>query len=334
MISETRCTVCRSYLDCEDLFCSNCGTENPAGLDADGVGVDHQDSNFVRQQASVMSFRCDNCGASMSYDASAKTLRCPFCGGQKLTSRRDARTLKPSGVVPFVVERNQVEQMIRQWLARGFWKPGDASERSIISSVTQVYVPFWVFNATTETAWTADTSAVTSGARGNWRPIFGTRNGRYDGILVCASGILSVAEANEIAPFDLQRAIPPEQIDLLNVIVEEFRVTKRDSRNRAAAMVEQYEASQSQAGAPGTLRNLNVNVRIQNMTSTPILLPIWIMAYRYNKDTYRVLVNGQTGEVYGAAPFSYAKLTGIIIGVFANVLLCILVAAIAATVSQ
>lgn len=334
MIAETRCDVCRSYLDCEDLFCSNCGTENPAGLDSEGEGIENKEADYPRQQASVMSFRCDNCGASMSYDASAKALRCPFCGGQKLTSRSDARTLKPSGVVPFTVERKHVEQLLRQWLAKGFWKPGDASERSIISSVTQVYVPFWVFTATTETAWTADSSNVPAGARGNWRPVFGTRNGNYSNILVCASGILSVAEANEIAPFDLKDAVAPSQVDLLNVIVEEFRVTKRDSRNRAVVIVEQLEANQSQASVSGSLRNLQVNVRIQNMTSTPILLPIWIMVYRYGKENYRVLVNGQTGEVYGAAPFSYAKLTGVIIGVFAIVLLCILFAAIAATFSQ
>ena len=40
MISEARCTICRSYLDLEDLFCSNCGTENPNGVDSTGLGTD------------------------------------------------------------------------------------------------------------------------------------------------------------------------------------------------------------------------------------------------------------------------------------------------------
>jgi predicted RNA-binding Zn-ribbon protein involved in translation (DUF1610 family) len=328
MIVETRCTVCRTYLDAEDLFCSNCGTENPAGLDAEGVGIENRAQ--TKQQASVMSFRCDQCGASMSYDASAKTLRCPFCGSEKMTARLDARTLKPTGVVPFVLSQTQAEGLLRQWLSQGFWKPGDASQRSIINKVTQVYVPFWVFSADTETAWTADSSAVTAGARGTWRPMSGTRNGSYEGVLVGASGTLTPMEVQEIAPFDLSQSVAPESLDLDNVIVEEFRVTRRDARARAGALVEQYEANQSQQSIPGSIRNLHINVRIQEMRSVPMLLPIWIMVYQYRNEPFRVLVNGQTGEVYGTAPFSYAKLTGVIAGMFLLVLIVIVIAAIVA----
>lgn len=328
MIAETRCTVCRTYLDEEDLFCSNCGTENPEGLDAEGVGAD-QPISPTKQQASVMSFRCEQCGASMSYDASAKTLRCPFCGSEKLTARTDARTLKPTGVVPFRVANSQVESLLRQWLSQGFWKPGDASQSSIINKVTQVYVPFWVFSALTETVWTADSSAVSIGARGTWRPMCGTRNGSYDGILVGASGTLTPLEVQEIAPFDLSQSISPETIDLRNVIVEEFRVTRRDARSMVMSIVEQQEANQSQREIPGSIRNIHVNVQIQSMRSIPVLLPIWIMVYQYRKQPFRVLVNGQTGEVYGAAPFSYAKLTGVIAAMFVIALLIIVVVAIA-----
>jgi hypothetical protein len=329
MIAESRCTVCRTYLDVEDLFCSNCGTENLSGVDAEGVGLE-QSMTRTTQQASVLSFQCDQCGASMSYDASSKRLRCPFCGSEKMSERTDARTLKPSAIVPFVVQHSQVEQLLRTWLSQGFWKPGDASQSSIVDKVTQVYVPFWVFSATTETAWTADSSAVTSGARGNWRPMSGTRRGEYQGILVGASGTLTPLEIKEIAPFDLSDSVAPESLDLSNIIVEEFRVTRRDARGQAAFYVEQLESTQSEQVVPGNIRNLNVNVRLQSMRSEPVLLPIWIMVYQYRNQPFRVLVNGQTGEVYGVAPFSYAKLTGVVAGMFLLVLAFIVIIAIAA----
>lgn len=326
---DTRCTVCRTYLDSEDLFCGNCGTENSKGVDSIGVGV--LPKPLATQQASVMSFRCDQCGASMSYDASAKTLRCPFCGSQKMSSRPDARTLRPVGVVPFQVVQSQVESLLRNWLSKGFWKPGDASERSIVDKVTQVYVPFWVFSATTETAWTADSTAVPLGARGKWRPMSGTRIGEYDDVLVGASGTLTPMEVQEIAPFDLSKAISPDLIDLTNVIVEEFRITRRDARARATALVEQFEAGQAQHSIPGSVRNLNTNVRIQDMKSVPLLLPVWILVYQYRNQPYRVLANGQTGEVFGTAPFSYAKLTGVIAGMFLLMLMLIILAVLFAS---
>ncbi len=43
--------------------------------------------------------------------------------------------------------------------------------------------------------------------------------------------------------------------------------------------------------------------------------PVWVSALRYDekKPPIRVLVNGQTGRVYGNVPFSWAKL-GLIVG--------------------
>ena len=54
-------------------------------------------------------FTCRGCGASMSYDASAQTLRCPFCGSEQLEKKPDAKEIAPDGVVPFVVTRDQAE---------------------------------------------------------------------------------------------------------------------------------------------------------------------------------------------------------------------------------
>ena len=153
----------------------------------------------------------------------------------------------------------------------------------------------------------------------------GTRVGTYDDVLVGASGTLTPAEVQEIAPFDISSAVQPESIDLNNVIVEEFRVTRRDARMRAAALVEQYEAAQAQQSIPGSIRNLNTNVRIQDMRSVPLLLPIWILVYQYKDQPYRVLVNGQTGEVFGTSPFSYVKLTGVVVGLLTLIIFVVLV---------
>ena len=40
-----------------------------------------------------------------------------------------------------------------------------------------------------------------------------------------------------------------------------------------------------------------------------MLLPIWIAAYRYQDKPFQFLVNGQTGEVVGKAPWSWIKIT-------------------------
>ena len=79
---------------------------------------------------------------------------------------------------------------------------------------------------------------------------------------------------------------------------------------------------------PGKARNVHVNVRLDGLSSVPVLLPIWVMAYRYEDKVYRFLMNGQSGRFTGQAPFSWAKLIQILIVVLVVVLGCVGVVAV------
>jgi len=310
-------------MDEEDLFCANCGTENPSGgLDTGAEDLNAQ-ATAVNQQASVYSFACEGCGASMSYDASAKSLRCPFCGSASMTARKNARTLKPSGIVTFEIQRNEVEGVLRRWLSQGFWRPDDTATASILAEVTQVFVPFWVFSATTRTEWSADASPPPFGARASWYPVSGSQKNAYSGVIVPASGILSIQEVAAIQPFDISKAVLPETMDLTNVIVEEFRLPRKEARPQARFKFEQLEAAASSQFVRGSVRNMHVNVMLSDLKSDPMLLPMWIMVYRYKDVPYRVLINGQTGEVHGAAPISYTKVSIVFALLFAFILVVI-----------
>jgi hypothetical protein len=62
-------------------------------------------------------------------------------------------------------------------------------------------------------------------------------------------------------------------------------------------------------------------VRIESLSSEPVLLPVWIMAYRYQDRLFRFLVNGQTGKPTGQAPTSMFKIALVVAAAIAVVLL-------------
>ena len=151
------------------------------------------------------------------------------------------------------------------------------------------------------------------GARGDWYPMTGEHHGRYSGLLIGASGVLAPRETAAICPFDMGPAVAPDEVDLDNVTVEQFSVQRKYARPLARRGIEAGEANTCQQNyVPGRARNVQVNARIEGLASEPILLPVWIMAYRYRDRLFRFLVNGQTGTASGEAPFSYLKLTIII----------------------
>ncbi|MCJ7550223.1 MAG: hypothetical protein MUQ30_11140, partial [Anaerolineae bacterium] len=53
----------------------------------------------------------------------------------------------------------------------------------------------------------------------------------------------------------------------------------------------------------GDVQNLQTFSRSLSVQSYKLLLaPIWLANYRYGSQTYRVVVNGQTGQVFGEKP--------------------------------
>jgi len=293
-----RCATCRALLDEEDLFCGTCGAESPLG---------QHDAARPVTTTSTHNFDCEGCGASMSYDASARTLRCPFCGSTKLHEQPDARTLSPRRVLPFVQSRDQAQRALRRWLATGFWRPGDLARTAQIEHLQPVFVPYWVFDARTHTYWTADSSQVPLGARSAWYPLAGENHGQYSGLMVGASSALTPAETRSLAPFDLAAAVSPEQVDLNNAISEQFRVPRKYARPLAQQGLEELESQACRVYVPGQCRNMKVNVLLDGLTSEPVLFPVWIMAYRYREQVFRFLVNGQTGRATGQAPTDWRK---------------------------
>ncbi|MDA7977320.1 MAG: hypothetical protein MPJ50_00965 [Pirellulales bacterium] len=319
MATITRCEICRGMLDEEDLFCANCGTEAP----------DRTEAHALQTQTTTHKFQCNGCGASMSYSAEDQALACPFCGSVHLEEQPDAKTLVANSVVPMTVTQHDAINAMRSWLGKGMWRPGDLSEKAMLVTTRSVYVPYWVFEAETHTYWTADTNRTPAFARGDWCPMAGEHTGRHSGLLVGASGALTPAETAEICPFDLSAGKPPEEVDLQFATVEEFGLQRKYARPLARAGIEARERNHCDAlYVPGRSRNVNVNVRIEGMTSEPVLLPIWIMAYRYKNRVFRLLVNGQTGKVTGSAPTSVWKVLAAVGAGIAVVLLVLSLAAL------
>lgn len=323
-----RCPVCQSIVDEEDLFCPNCGTEAP-----------RKDASEQRApqatRLATYNFQCAGCGASMSYDARAGNLRCPFCASVKLVAQPDAKILSPKLVVPVAISRQQAVAAMRGWLSRGFFRPGDLSAAAAVVRVQPVYVPYWVFAAQTHTFWTADSSQTPPGASGDWYPMAGEHQGQYQNLLIGASGALTPAETEQLCPFDLATGVPPEKIDLENVTVEQFSVPRKYARPLARAGIEQREAAACAAAyVPGRSRNVHVNVQMQALSSEPVLLPVWIMAYRYRDRVFRFLVNGQTGKATGQAPISWQKVAAVAGIIIAAVLLIMLLAGLFVAMQQ
>jgi hypothetical protein len=52
----------------------------------------------------------------------------------------------------------------------------------------------------------------------------------------------------------------------------------------------------------------SIKSRYDAVTFKHLLLPVWMLAYRYHGKPYRIFVNAGTGEVQGERPYSWVKI--------------------------
>ncbi len=328
---ESRCIACGALLDEEDLFCGNCGrsVETQTGSGSARSEVASTRDRPLRSMV-VHHFECQSCGASMTYDAHAQTLRCPFCGSTRVDEKPARRVLCPDWFVPFEVDRPQAERRLRQTLKRGFFRPGDLAATAEIETISSVFVPYWIFTASTHSYWTADSSDTPMHARADWVPVFGQINSQYYGVLVGASNTLSQVETMQLEPFQLDERRPYDDSLAERFTIEQFAVPRKYARPLARQGLEERERhAVASRFLPRGHRNLKVNMRVRGLASEPVLLPIWIMAYRYQDRLYRFLINGQTGKVTGQVPLSRLRVLVAVIGIVLLLLLLVALAAIA-----
>ena len=128
-----------------------------------------------------------------------------------------------------------------------------------------MFVPYWIFTTRVRTHWTADTSQTPPGARADWFPIAGHRRARL-------RRPLGARPARADRPGELDRRRPvrrsagacPRQVDLDDVTVEQFSVSRRYARPLAQGRLEALEAEAVAAEVvPGGRRNVHVNVLME-----------------------------------------------------------------------
>ncbi len=210
----------------------------------------------------------------------------------------------------------------RAWLAPQSFRKGTAEK------VTGVYIPSYLYSVRCETEYQAsigedyeETQTYTTTENGRkvtrtrtvthteWRSLSGQHSSYVERVVSASSGIPN-PELEAIEPFDLRALHRYRPETLAGWAAEDaslaFATCLASAQKEASAEV----GSKLSKFLPGDRqRELAYQTEFEDEDLSLALLPIWVLAIRYQPDkrTVRVLVNGQTGRVSMRAPISEAK---------------------------
>ena len=277
---------------------------------------------------------CPNCGAKFDLDSDRHAAACPFCATPVVTETGASRQIKPQGVLPFVVTEEQARSALEDWMGRLWFAPSGLVAYSRRGrKMSGVYSPFWTFDA--------DTASEYAGARGDWyyetvyvtetvngqsrrvaRQIRKTRwtsvRGRvrraFNDVLVLASSALPRRMTDALTPWDLShmRAYDPQY--LAGFEAEGYTIPLEAGHGIARQEMEGVILMDIRRDIGGDEQRVsNARTAYSAETFKHVLLPIWSAAYRYNGQSYRFVVNGQSGRVQGERPWSIWKITAAVV---------------------
>ena len=187
-----------------------------------------------------------------------------------------------------------------------------------------IYVPYWTFDARTETdyrgqrgtVYTERRVVIRDGKRQSvpvtkvrWRPVRGRVARAFDDVLVLASRSLPKRHTDALLPWDLSRLAPYAPEYLAGFRAEAYQVELPDAWTEAREIMDRTIERDVRFDIGGDRQQIDhVQTRVSDVTFKHVLLPVWVAAYRFRGQSYRFVVNGQTGRVQGERPWSAWKI--------------------------
>jgi len=266
---------------------------------------------------------CQACGATVQFAGTLTSSECSYCGSplQRENVHTSKHRIPVDGVLPFLIDRPKAQASLRAWVKSRWFAPNDFLQRGIEGRFNGIYIPYWTYDSLTFNHYTGERGEhyyVTVGSgknkrrerRTRWYPASGSFRRFFDDVLVVAGRGLPDHRLTELEPWPLQRCQPFNAEMLAGFLARTYDVPLEDGFLTARQRIDSAIRSEVKRRIGGdTQRIHNISTKYDAITFKHLLLPVWMLTYRYKEKPYQVVVNASTGEVQGDRPWSWIKIT-------------------------
>ncbi len=278
----------------------------------------------VAASADVHEIRCEGCGANVVFQGTLTSTTCPYCASPLQRDRvHNLKTrVRVDAVVPFLVPHDRAAANLRTWVQSLWFAPNDFRKEGANGKFQGCYLPFYTFDAATFTEWTGQrgdhyyetvrkaNNQTETVRRTRWSSTWGEFDKPFDDVLVLALEDDRRSLIQSLEPWPLAKAQPFTLQLLTGFFARTYDVSLRDGFQQGKVRMDEAIRMEIVRRIGGDEQRVTgQKSQYDNITFKHVLLPIWLMAYKYRDKTFRVTINAATGEVQGERPWSWIKIT-------------------------
>ena len=263
---------------------------------------------------------CPHCKRVFLIEDSSIGGMCPYCYQASLQPQpARLRSKEPERILPFNINRNQVQSKVDDFVSGVWIKPNDFQSNNLMQRMTPVYWPMWLVDCDVDGHWQMEVgfdyqveSTKESYSRGQWQskkhledrirwePRLGEIRSHFDNLITPAledhqtrlqqTGIYPIEDAK---PFD-QQYLGDALIEVPDLPPENaWPLAKSQAEKRAAKLC-------AKAAGAEHARHFALKANYNGKNWTQLLLPLLTSYYLDdNGNPHVILVNGETGTIYG-----------------------------------
>lgn len=230
---------------------------------------------------------CEGCGAEFILPPECLTITCPYCNSAHFVrAKRDLFT--PTTIIPMGIDENQARNCLRNWFEK---QPPEEPVR--VFPAMGIYFPVWSFTIGGTVEW----SGMVHIGR-NWETVNGTEVVLVQNVLINAGSHLPELFFDETHHYDLNGVVPFEEGYLADWTAETYQVSVADASLDARATAMHIEKAKILAGQTASLKDFRLSTAGLVVEGFQLLLlPAWLTTYSSAGKAWRVMINGQTGNV-------------------------------------
>ncbi len=282
-----------------------------------------QNPELAEAEATHKELRCESCGGNVEFYGTLTSTLCPYCASPvqlEKAHKCEEHRIPVDGVLPFQIDKDDAGKNLKQWVSSRWFAPNKFLQEGASGRFNGVYLSFFTFDSMTFTAYSGQRGEyyyVTVGSgknkrterRTRWYPASGRFQRFFDDVLILANTGLRRDYMLALEPWPLLKVIPFDQQLLAGLMARTYDIELdecfKEGKARMDAAIHQ-EVRQRIGGDTQVVSS--VQSRFDAITYKHLLLPVWLLAYKYNGKPFQVFINAATGEVQGERPYSAWKI--------------------------
>ena len=277
---------------------------------------------------SLVTFLCPNCGGQLTTDANTAATFCPYCDNPTVLPTRLTSELKPDGVIPFRLGKEDAVKAFRKLCEGKPLLPKFFTEEHRLDKITGIYVPFWLYDCSSDFSGSYKATRIRhwSDSRYNYTRteyyhLLREADAEFCHIPMDASSKMDNAIMESIEPFDYSQMVDFETAYLSGFLADKYDVESKAGEERIHKRV--ADSMESLLGNTmigySTVVPISRRLNVTHNTAKYVLLPVWMLHTRYQDKTYVFAMNGQTGKMTGTFPICPRRTAAWFCGIAAGV---------------